>query len=297
MMNSIIARITTVFLTLGLFFVAGCDNGVMNETPGFGTLEVRLHDAPVDFEEVNIFVDRVEVNREEDEEGWIEHSEPAQYYNLLELVNGNYENLGVSELEAGTYHQIRLILGDDNYVVIDGESHELTTPSAQQSGLKLVINKEIREGEEYVLQLDFDAARSIVVTGPPQNPGKYILKPVIRASSVSEDGNITGTVLPLDARPAVYAISGPDTLTSTFSDLETGEFELVGLSEGSYTVSFEPREDGFEGAELENVEVEPGETTDVGEIELDTEEDDGENGDDEENGEDEEDGDGDDENS
>ncbi|MEX0894277.1 MAG: DUF4382 domain-containing protein [Balneolaceae bacterium] len=271
MMNSIITRITTVFLTLGLLFVAGCDNGVMNETPGFGSLEVRLHDAPVDFEEVNIFVDRVEVNREEDEEGWIVHSEPAQYYNLLELVNGNYENLGVSELEAGTYHQIRLILGEDNYVVVDGESRELTTPSAQQSGLKLVINKEIREGEEYVLQLDFDAARSIVVTGPPQNPANYILKPVIRASSVSEDGNIAGTVLPPDARPAVYAISNQETLTSTFSDPETGEFKLIGLSEGSYTVSFEPREDGFDGTELEGVEVEPGETTDVGEIELETE--------------------------
>lgn len=282
-MNSIITKLTAFLITFGLLFVAACDNGIVDQTPGFGTLEVRLHDAPVDFEEVNIFVERVEVNRQENEsEGWIVISEPGQHYNLLELVNGNYENLGIAELEAGTYHQIRLILGEDNYVVIDGESRQLTTPSAQQSGLKLNIDAEISEGEEYVLQLDFDAARSIVVAGPPHNPRKYILKPVIRASSLSNVGNIAGTVLPPDARPAVYAISGQDTVATTFADIQSGNFKLVGLSEGFYLVSVDPREEGYEGTEIEDVEVTARETTEMGEIEL---EGDGSGNEDDENGE------------
>lgn len=259
-----------VFLAVILF--ASC---ATDPEAGLGQLEVRLHDAPGDYEQVNIFIERVEVNRTESEgEGWTTISEPQQQYDLLELVNGAYEVLGDTELESGTYRQIRLIISQDGTnVVVDGQEHSLKVPSGEQTGVKLNVNAEIREGIRYVLLLDFDAERSVVRTG--QGAPGYILKPVIRATNLAETGNIAGTILPVEARAIAYAIlnagtTEADTLSTTFADPDNGAFMLVGLPADSYTVSVEPREEGFEERHLPDVEVTLGQTTEVGEIELDT---------------------------
>lgn len=261
----IIKDLLPAIAALGMLFLAGCS---IDGTPGKGTMVVKLHDAPVNYEEVNIFVERVEVNNTSGENGWQVISEPNRSYNILELTNGNFEVLADAELEEGTYRQIRLILSrDQNSVVIDGEQFGLFVPSGAQTGVKLNIDAEIREGIEYTLLLDFDAQRSVVRTGQAPFPG-YLLKPVIRATNEAITGNIGGVVEPFDARAVVYAIAGSDTLSTTFADEDNGEFLLVGLEEGSYTVSVEPREEGFGSAEIEDVEVEIGKTTDLGTIEL-----------------------------
>ena len=133
-----------------------------------------------------------------------------------------------------TYEQIRLILNDKNTVVIDGETFELFVPSGEKTGLKLNINAEIREGIQYTLLLDFDANKSVVKR---ENQDLYNLKPVVRATNEAITGNVSGTVVPVDARATVYAIQESDTLSTTFADTVSGEFTLVGLEEGSYTVS------------------------------------------------------------
>ncbi len=268
MYTSILGKMVAAFaVAVSLIFIAaGCD---MNPTPGFGTMEVRLHDAPGEFEEVNVYVKRVEVNREDSGEGWITINEPEKHIDLLKLVNGNYEVLGEAELEAGTYHQIRLILGNENNLVIDGETKDLFVPSGQDTGVKLNINTTIHEGEEIMILLDFNVEKSIVMAGPPQEPVKYLLKPVIRASNFANTGNIAGVVTPAEARPVVRAISSEsDTISVTFADSQSGEFKLIGLPEDSYTVSIQPRADGFEKMHIENVTVNVQETTDLEEIEL-----------------------------
>ena len=259
--------------TFGITLIAvamlmwGCESTLdSGNDNGTGTMVVKLHDAPVDYDEVNISVARVEVNNTENEgEGWIVISEPNETYNILDLVNGNFEVLADAELEAGTYKQIRLILNDENTVVIDGETFELFVPSGAQTGLKLNIDAEIQEGIVYTLLLDFDANRSVVPRGAT---GQYNLKPVVRATNEAITGNISGSVLPFEARAAVFAIQGSDTLSTTFADETNGEFTLVGLESGSYTVSVEPREEGFDSAALDEVSVTVGETNSVGEIEL-----------------------------
>jgi hypothetical protein len=55
-------------------------------------------------------------------------------YALLKLSSGQEVNLADTEIPAGTkIHQLRLILGDDNTVNIDGtpQALELETPVAQ----------------------------------------------------------------------------------------------------------------------------------------------------------------------
>lgn len=253
-------------LAIGMLSFTGCSQ---DSSPEMGTLQVKLHDAPADYDEVNIFIERVEVNNTTGNEGWQIISEPNETFNLLELTNGVFEMIADVELETGTYPQIRLILSRDaNSVVINGESHNLFVPSGAQTGVKLNINAEIREGIVYTLLLDFDALRSVVRTGRATNPG-FILKPVIRATNEANTGNIGGIVTPFDARAVVYAIAGVDTISTTFADENNGEFLLVGLAEGEYDVSVEPREDGFEGTRFGGNSVRVNETTDVGTIELD----------------------------
>lgn len=260
-----INRLFTVALLIGTVVFTGCS---LDSDPGMGTLQVKLHDAPADYDAVNIFIERVEVNNTADDEGWQTISEPNQSFDLLELTNGVFEMIADVELEEGTYPQIRLILSrDNNSVVADGQENSLTIPSGSETGVKLNVNAEINEAIVYTLLLDFDAMRSVVQTGQAESPG-YILKPVIRATNEALTGNIGGETEPIEARAVVYAISGEDTLSTTFADEQNGEFLLVGLEEGSYNVSVESRENGFTGISLDQVDVTLDQTTDVGTLTL-----------------------------
>lgn len=254
-----------IALSLMIFVAVGCST---DSDTGMGTMEVRMHDAPADYDAVNIFIERVEVNNTTGDDGWQVISEPNQSYDLLELTNGVFEVIGSAELETGLYPQIRLVVSrDQNSVVIDGEEHGLFVPSGTETGVKLNVNAEIEDGIQYTLLLDFDALRSVVKTGASDNPG-YLLKPVIRATNEAITGNIAGEISPVESRAAVHAIADSDTLSTTFADEENGEFLLVGLEEGSYTVSVEPRNSDYSGTEITGVEVTVGETNDQETIEL-----------------------------
>lgn len=259
--------VTSVF-ALALFF-AGCST---SPDSGMGTLEVRMVDAPIDSAaEVNVVINSVQVNNTETDTGWVTISEPNETFNLLELTNGAYAVLGEAELEPGTYEQIRLILDTEgnNIVFEDSSSVALTIPSGSQTGVKLNVNAEIESGFTYTLLLDFNASKSVVKAG---NSGKYLLKPVIRATNMALTGKIVGTVLPAEARAEIHAIAGEDTLATTFADTTDGTFELLGIEDGTYDVGIDPRTEGFAGADTSGVVVEVGETSDIGTIELDSQE-------------------------
>lgn len=168
-------------------------------TSAKGTLSVKLTDAPASaYEQVVVTINEVRVHRsdtaEEGDGGWetLDVGEgvlPLQV-DLLELRNGVLEPLGDIELEAGRYSQIRLVLAENprngngqlaNYVVVEGDPtpHPLTTPSAQQSGVKLIHPFEVPDGKTVELVLDFDAARSVVEAGKGSASVKYLLKPTI----------------------------------------------------------------------------------------------------------------------
>lgn len=83
----------------------------------------------------------------------------------------------------------------------------------------------------------FDANRSIVTTGPPQNPRTYKLKPRIRLITTAVTGSISGSVTNPEHLPVAFAIAGDDTVTSTLVDKDSDEFMLAFLPEGLYMVS------------------------------------------------------------
>ena len=249
-----------VFLFLSLFWFA-CDT----EQSQPARLEVLLTDAPGDYEEVNIDIQDVQIHNSEGDQnaGWVSLNVEEGVYDILELTNGLHALLASAELPAGRISQIRLVLGANNTVKINGELKSLSTPSAQQSGLKLKLNASLQEGVTYTVKLDFDAARSIVSAG---NSGKYILKPVIRAYEEATSGAIKGNVTPVDSSPAVYAIAGTDTVATAFTDA-AGKFMISGVPAGTYKVSFSPKT-GYQPLAKDGVAVTVGNVTNLGAITI-----------------------------
>lgn len=251
------------------FLITSCDlEDNLNPSEGNAKLNVYMIDAPASYDAVWIEVLGVEIlpkgKNEENGSAWINlpYEAEDQKINLLSLVGGNSAFLGEKEVPSGEISQIRLLLGNDNYIIEDGQRIDLTTPSAQQSGLKLKIDKPLNPGIAYDLVIDFDAARSIVKAG---NSGKYILKPVLRVVA-EESATVEGSILPLEALPVqVSAIIHEDTV-STFTD-ENGLFVIRGLETGTYRLWILPNE-MYEEKFIEDVELELGKVTKVDPIEL-----------------------------
>jgi len=257
----------SVILATGLF-LASCDLKEDNQSDAIAKVNVYLIDAPAPYDEVWIEVLGVEIlpkgKNEDNGSSWIslDHEGEDKKLDLLSLVGDNPFYFGEIEVPAGEISQIRLLLGDNNYIM-DGEQRiDLTTPSAQQSGLKLKIDKPLSAGISYDLVIDFDASKSIVKAG---NSGQYILKPVLRVIAEAS-ATIEGTVLPLEASIIqVSAIINEDTV-GTFTD-ENGMFMIRGLKSGTYSLLIEPK-GLFQLKKIEGVETVAGQVTKVAPIEL-----------------------------
>lgn len=149
-----------------------------NDLNGSGTLNVGLTDAPGDYEAVLIDLQGLRVNLSTDttEGSWLDlELDTVGQIDLLMYTDGESIHLSNDTLDAGYLSQMRMILGDNNQIVVDGDTLELTTPSAQQSGLKFNVQENIEGGETFSMLIDFDADKSVVEKGN----GSYSLKPVI----------------------------------------------------------------------------------------------------------------------
>jgi len=229
-----------------------------NNNHGDAHLQVYLTDDPGDYEAVYIDVKDVQINVTGDgDDGWqsLAGIKPGSY-NLLDLVNDKDTLLADALIPSGKLHQIRLILGTENYVKIDGEMIKLETPSAQQSGLKLNIQQDVTGDVLYTLLLDFDVARSIVNTGND----KYNLKPVIRTVLQAAGGSIKGFVLPDTVSTAIIALQGTDTIASTYTSADGG-YLIKGLSAGTYSLHFLPSNPSFQDNQKDGVNVVTGNVT------------------------------------
>jgi hypothetical protein len=265
--------IKSVFFGLiSVILATSCDMESNSDTSikaGHAKVNFYLIDAPANYDEVWIEVLSVEVlmkgNNEDNGSAWINlpYESQDQKINLLSLTGGTSEHLGELEVPAGEISQIRLILGEDNYLMQGGNRLDLKTPSAQQSGLKLKVDKPLNEGIAYDLVIDFDASRSIVKAG---NSGQYILKPVLRVIA-EESATIEGTVLPLAAGPVVVSAFIEEDSVGTFAD-ENGKFVIRGLKAGDYTLIFTPNEDYQEKTLEDPVTTQLGQVINIGPVEL-----------------------------
>ena len=240
-------------------FVAGCGSGGDGgggTTAQPGTVSVSLTDAPAcGYEQVNITVSKVRIhqsdNASDNSPGWTDITlNPPKTINLLDLNDPTQPNfalltLGETPLAAGHYTQLRLVLDKNNgnqpsanWVILEGQDPNnpnnripLDTPSAIQSGIKLIHQFTVNSGQRVDLLLDFDACHSIVMTGN----GKYILKPVIKVIPTELNG-INGFVDNNLPNVVVTAQQNGNIVRTTMLNTTTGEFFLAHLDPGNYDV-------------------------------------------------------------
>lgn len=167
-----------------------------------GTLELLVTDAPPDKKVTSIMVTVAEVqvhmasaeqemeqsssgNQTQEQEleqqqtqqgegEWITIglSANSTTFDLL-LIEGIEQYLGTSEVEAGKYTQVRLVVETVQVAFDGGPLQDATVPSKE---LKIVHPFKIVGGETTALVIDFDADKMVTVTGA----GKIIVKPVVK---------------------------------------------------------------------------------------------------------------------
>lgn len=261
-------KIILFLIPCAILGLTSCIKNSSTSPSGPSSLSVYLVDAPAAYDKVYIDVQSVQVKSSTDssEKSWQTLIIPRTgVYNLLNFKNGLDTLLGTIQLPSGRISQLRLVLGPNNSIVLNGVTYPLTTPSAQQSGLKLAINANLVAGIDYKIWIDFDAARSIVQTGN----GKYILKPVIRTFTQAESGGIKGIVLPVAAKGWVFAIANAtDTVSSTPAELSSGVFLLRGIPASTYKVSFHATAGTYRDTTFTGVTVTTGNITDLGTLKL-----------------------------
>lgn len=245
-----------LILLLGLFLLNACkkDNA---STSGKGQLQLRMTDAPGAYDAVNIDVVGAEVHS--DAYGWVTmNNVHTGVYNLLDLTNGTDTILATSDIPEGVISQIRLQLGNNNSVIIAGNSYPLTIPSDAETGLKINVHDSVQTGETTTVLLDFNAGASIHETG-----NGYHLKPVIHAVVTSvATGTITGVISPA-VFANIFVVSGTDTIGTTPG--LGGQFMVQAVPVGTYSLVVDvlsPLTD----VTVPNVVVAAGNTTDVGVI-------------------------------
>ena len=228
--------------------IAACGGGgSAPATVTSGTLGVSLTDAPAcGYDAVNVTVNKVRVNQNasagENDGGWTDITlSPAKKINLLNLTNGALLSLGETPLAAGHYSQLRLVLDGNNgnalanSLVLFGSTNEISldTPSAVQSGIKLVNEFDVAAGQRVDLVLDFDACKSIVKKGN----GSYALKPVIKVIPTvlnGIDGFVNAALL--SNHVMVTAQQNGSIISAATPNATTGEFYLTRLPVGNYDV-------------------------------------------------------------
>ncbi|MES2811063.1 MAG: DUF4382 domain-containing protein [Bacteroidota bacterium] len=219
-------------VTLGIF-INSCNNDDSSSSAAKYPYNVRMTDAPGPFNAVNIDLQGVEVT--DDEGHTVLLNVTNGIYNLLDFTNGVDVLIATSTLSDANVSQIRLILGSNNTVVVDNVTYPLSTPSAEQSGLKLLVNQTLLADIQNSILIDFDANKSVVFLGN----GTYQLKPVLRTIVTATSGNIKGTITPVGTLATVSATSSTGVVYTSSVNTE-GNYQITGLPPGTYSVTITP---------------------------------------------------------
>lgn len=234
-------RLLALGSAIALAACGGDDDGFfIGSGSSKGTLSVSMTDAPAcGFDHVFVTVNKVRVHTDPNADvngaGWVDVTvSPAQRIDLLSLTNGVLATLGQTPLPAGTYQQIRLVLATNSFgalansvVPTGGTEQALDTPSAIQTGIKIIRPFSVATNTVTGLVLDFDACMSVVVRGN----GTFGLQPVVTALPTAVSGSVTGVVA-FAPGAQVFAERGGVVVKTTVADA-SGNFTLSPIEQSS----------------------------------------------------------------
>ncbi|HET7461272.1 MAG TPA: DUF4382 domain-containing protein [Longimicrobium sp.] len=249
--------------------LGACSDGTGSN--GARTVTIRLHDAPGDLKEAWVKVNQVYLqgtSSADSVSGKVVLLNTATgWLNLTSLSGGNFATLvSNAQVPAGSYSQLRFVVCEAYVVTRDGQVYAtqgatlpagvtstgtLQVPSGCQSGLKVKLpggSVNLTDASQ-VLSVDFDVSQSFGhVAG---NSGKWVMHPVMTATSIDFSGSIAGTVglatgvtLPTCGGSAVTlatfsprAVSGVDSVSATVS--AAGAYSMA-VAPGTYTMTYAP---------------------------------------------------------
>ena len=236
-------NLALLLIITGIFLTA-CGGG--GSTAGQGTLSTSLTDSSTDeYQAIYVTIARVEVHHDGDGT-WQTVANPNKTYNLLDLVNGVRESLGIASLDAGHYTQMRLIIGETadngtnmfsrmhdhaNYTIDQADGiHKLKVPSGTNTGLKIVNGFDINANQTTELLLDFDAMNSVVKAG---SSGQYLLKPTIKVHNTLDYTIVTGTVTDTATTPQL--LGGALVTAQVTASTSVDPKDLIAIEAGTLT--------------------------------------------------------------
>lgn len=212
----------TLLLVALIPWLGACDD-VSGPGDGMASVSVFLTDAAGDVE--TVWVQILGITAQGGEDGVeVLMGESSELIPLTDLVGTAQLLAAGTEVEASTYTQLRIVIGNVVLVTSDPEGpvyvkgdpvlppgleekplDQLQCPSCAQSGLKVKLPNDAVEIEEgvYALVFDIDVAQSFGHSAGAS--GKWVMHPVIHATLV-EDSDGDGDVL--DELETVKSIRG-----------------------------------------------------------------------------------------
>lgn len=201
-------------IAASLVYLGGCGGG--GGSASTGTLKLAITDRQSDaFQNVVISVKEIRVvpagheNSADDDPALPVLARFSPQEKVIDVMTLQFvqQALGEVVLPAGTYRQVRLVLYPNpsgnqapvNYLTLKSDPNTripLTTPSGQQSGLKILGPLEIKPGVINAVMIDFDPNTAIVKRG---NSNQYNFKPtgirmVQMDTMLTQFGSIVGNV-------------------------------------------------------------------------------------------------------
>jgi hypothetical protein len=267
---------------------ASCQKEISASSPGKQQVKIFLTDGPVDFDAVNVDIQRVEVwmvpdscrSKDDDHDEHDEDHDSADnsscgkwdslairpgVYNLLNLSNGTDTLLASGLAASGTIKKIRITLGTNNSVVADSVKYPLELHNHQnQVVIKVKGDDDVDQINASNLQLwmDFDAGRSIVKI----DNNHFVLKPHINLFAPRYTAGIEGRVLPSNANSIVSAVANGDTLVAF--PRPDGYFKIRGIRSATADVFINATANNYRDTTLKAVQLRAGKEINVGTIQL-----------------------------
>jgi len=174
-MRNLIARVLSFVAVSSIIFIGACGDDDASAVDK-GIIIIGVTDKPdEDISAIvvttNLIEGNVRTSESENESDWQILLNVEKSFDLIEVA-GVEKTLGEAEIPAATYNQIRMHV-TSVVVTLNGKDVEAKVPSGI---IKLVRQFKVKAEEKIVVTFDFDAEKSVVVTGSDT----VIFKPVVK---------------------------------------------------------------------------------------------------------------------
>ncbi|HTF88666.1 MAG TPA: DUF4382 domain-containing protein [Planctomycetota bacterium] len=262
-MNSLSTCLVSLTVLLGL---SAChDGGGSSNSPSsaqIGHLAISITDAPLDralVAQASIEVREIKAHTSSSaNSGFVVlYSGVPITIDLLALNNGVTQLLIDAPVPVGSYHQVRLVVSDARLELTNGNVYStangnLDLTSLDTSGLKIFIQPDIEvvSNLSSTLLLDVDLSKTFhpIPANDPPNAASFQLMPVIKATNLTDTGEIRGRVLMDDGLGGTIGVPDANVYIQPPGDLDPanaiagtgtladGSYRVIGLLPGTFDV-------------------------------------------------------------